>query len=125
MCRCGAAISTFVLFHDNIPLVSVKVLATGSSSSIPTIATSAWFIRVGASVQNDLRSICDVVKARKSFSLKVLIVQVSHNTLAAVFSDGAALTSLHHQMAPLYAQLTRPQLPGPGPWTGCPPTPRR
>lgn len=35
------------------------------------------------------------------------------------------LTSLHHQMAEFHEQLTRPQLPGPGPRLGRPLTPLR
>lgn len=35
------------------------------------------------------------------------------------------LTSLHHNIAALYEQLTCPQLPGPGPFTGYPPTVRK
>lgn len=107
---------------DNVPAIREKLLAVGLGRD--ALANLVG----GALVDNVLGAICNVLKGSQELGVCILMGRsILSVLLSFVFPlsstrmvSGGAHTSLHIRMAELYEQLTREQLPGPGPMTGVP-----
>lgn len=113
---------------DDVPAVREKLLAVGLRGN-----ALANFPR-GALVDNVLGAVCNVLECGQDLGVRVLVI--TQEIVVSFFCPGRcyftlrtcpmvlerAPTSLHIKMAELYEQLTREQLPGPGPKTGVPDT---
>jgi len=97
-----------VLSDNNVDVVRALGLAT---TVFKNVATSALIADVSGSNANNLEGVeC----------IRLIVLDDTCQREHALGTDvtDSLLTSLHHQIAASWEQLTRPQLPGPGPLEG-------
>ena len=105
-----------VLPHNHIPVLGIKVLPSRASMLFFTLGDQAGLIDLVRRGGN----IAKPVEGQGACVLAFAISNMQGTEPRREFGLDTKLTSLHHQMAESYEQLTRAQLPGPGPEVGVP-----